>query len=140
MLGTNDAQNGYNEEEDHPDEYNDVFALRQYFQEDYRGLLKKVRDARPGAEVFSVKPPPIMDSIWRKHKQEYLEDILNRLDEIWKTESYLHGIDVQGAFLKLRWEERRKLYQADGCHPNGLGAELIARTVAESVRRLTANP
>ena len=37
-------------------------------------------------------------------------------------------VDMQEIFMKYPWEERKKLYQKDGLHPNKLGAELIAET------------
>ncbi len=137
LHGTNDAQNGYSEEEDRPDKYNDVYAFRDWFQEDYLNLVNEIRRRRPKAAVFSVKPAPVSEGcIWRKHKESYLEDILEQLECIWKANPWLYTADVHSAFLAVNEEERKKLYQADGLHPSKRGAGLIAETIGNVILKL----
>lgn len=134
LHGTNDAQNGYNEEEDRPDDYNNVYAFREFFREDYMKMLYEIRRRRPEAAIFSVKPIPVTDHcIWRKHKQIYLEDILRDLDALWKENPWLYTADLQSAFLRIPEMERDKLYQLDGVHPGKLGAGLIAETIGNAI-------
>ena len=89
--------------------------------------------------IFSVKPVPVMESIWRKHQQSFLEKILKKIDEIWEKNPWLMPVDMQEIFMKYPWEERKKLYQKDGLHPNKLGAELIAETVGKSIIQWSQN-
>lgn len=70
--------------EDHPDEYNDVYAFRKYFREDYLWMMQKIREAVPNALIFSVSPVPVMECIWRKHQQIYLLDVLAKQKKIWE--------------------------------------------------------
>lgn len=133
MLGSNDAQNGYNEEENHPDEYNDVFAFRSCFTEDYKNLIGQLQKNAPNAVIFSVSPLPVMESIWRKHQQIYLLDILKQLYQIWADVPELVPVDVQKAFMNLDYAERKRLYQADNTHPSRLGAGLIAECIGNAI-------
>lgn len=139
MLGTNDAQDGYNEEENREDPQNNVFAFREYFEEDYMKIVHEIHEKVPDTVIFSVKPVPVMESIWRKHQQSFLEKILKKIDEIWKKNPWLMPVDMQEIFMKYPWEERKKLYQKDGLHPNKLGAELIAETVGKSIIQWSQN-
>lgn len=133
MLGSNDAQNGYNEEEDHPDIYNDVFAFRSCFTEDYMKMIRELQKNVPGARIVSASPLPVMESIWRKHQQIYLLDILRQLYQIWEKVPELVTADVQSAFMDLDYGERRGLYQADNTHPNRQGAGLIAQCIGKAI-------
>lgn len=138
LHGTNDAQDGYNEEEDRPDIYNNVFAFREYFCEDYMKMLQEIHRKKPCAAIFSVKTIPVTEyCIWRKHRQAYLEDILMRLDSIWKENPWLHTVDLQRAFLSVPEEERRKLYQSDGVHPSKSGARLISEIIGNAILEYT---
>lgn len=133
MLGTNDAQDGYNEEENRTDPQNDVFSLREFFMEDYMKIVAEIHEKVPNALILSVKPVPVMESIWRKHQQKFLEVILGYIDKIWEENNWLIPVDMQSVFLKIPWEERKKLYQKDGLHPDKAGAKLIAETIAEHI-------
>lgn len=138
MHGTNDAQNGYSEEMDSPDPYNDVYAFREFFREDYSKMLNEIRIRRPKAAVFSVKPVPVSDHcLWRKHQQIYLEDILERLDVIWMENPWLHTVDAQSVFLEIPAGERKELYQEDGLHPSKKGSALIAETIGNAILNFT---
>ena len=55
MLGTNDAQDGYNEEENREDPQNNVFAFREYFEEDYMKIVHEIHEKVPDTVIFSVK-------------------------------------------------------------------------------------
>lgn len=132
-LGANDASNGYNEEEDHPDEYNNVYAFRKYFQEDYLWMMNKIREEVPGAMIVSVNPVPVMECIWRKHQQIYLLDILAKQKQIWDENPWMITIDAQKVFMEIDYDERCGLYQQDRIHLSREGAELLARTIAEGI-------
>ena len=136
-LGSNDAQNGYNEEEDHPDEYNDVYAFRKYFAEDYLWMMRKIREEVPEALIVSVSPVPVMECIWRKHQQIYLLDILAKQKKIWEENPWMVTIDAQKVFMEIDYGERCGLYQKDRIHLSRAGAEVLARTIAEGIAAVT---
>lgn len=134
-LGGNDAQNGYNEEENHPDEYNDVYAFRRYFREDYLWMMQKIREAAPNALIFSVSPVPVMECIWRKHQQIYLLDVLAKQKKIWEENPWMIPVDAQSVFMEIDYGERIKLYQNDRLHLSREGAGLLAKTIAETIKK-----
>lgn len=139
MLGTNDAQDGFNEETGVLDEFQNVYAFREFFKEDYVRILREVKLANPEAKLLMVKPVPVMECIWSKHQQSYLERILPVFDEIESENPSLIKVDLQKVFMEYAYEERKGLYQADGLHPGVKGAEVIAETVYKAIKKMTDN-
>lgn len=136
MLGTNDAQDGCNDETGVIDQYYNVFALRQFFKDDYLKIVNRIRNANGEARILMVKPVPVMECIWKKHQQSFLEVILPEFDRINAEVPSLIALDLQKVFLEYAYEERMKLYQADGLHPNEEGAKVIAENIGKVIRML----
>jgi lysophospholipase L1-like esterase len=135
MHGTNDAQDGFDDESGVIDDYFNVYAFRDNFKEDYLSLVNEMKKANQMAEIFIIKPVPVMDCIWKKHQQSYLESILPNY-EIIKAEnpSYLL-VDLQNVFMEYALEDRKKLYQADGLHPSEEGAKVIAQNISRAIKQ-----
>lgn len=136
MLGTNDAQNGYDDETGIIDPYHNVYAYREFFKEDYLKIVREVREVNPKAGIFMVKPVPVMESIWKKHQQFYLEALLPEFDKMKEEEPELAVIDLQEVFMGYSYENRLSLYQADGLHPNEKGAGAIAERIGKAITLL----
>lgn len=133
LLGTNDAQDGMDDVEDFRNELCNMISRKGEFQGCYQRILSDVRQAAPHAQICMGIPVPIMQCIWRKHQERYLEELMPIYEALLAANPSVKKIDVHGAFMALSEEERQTLYQEDGLHPNEKGAGLIARTVQESL-------
>lgn len=123
-LGTNDATDG--EEEGFIDPYGNLIAHKALFSENYQGIIDGIFTANPEALVFLCIPIPIRKSIWRKHKQEYLEILAEDIRRI-SRHFNLICIDLMAEFMQL--EDMDSLYLPDGLHLNAAGAERVAKVV-----------
>lgn len=136
LLGTNDAQDGYHDEAGAIDRYHNVYAFREFFIEDYLKIVREIQNTNPEAKILMGKPVPVMKSIWKKHRQSYLETILPEYDKIKTEEPSLILVGLQEEFMKYTKEDRVKLYQADGVHPNEKGAGVIAEKIGKTIAEL----
>lgn len=129
LLGTNDAQDGMDDAEDFRNELCNMISRKGEFQDCYQRILSDVQQAAPHARIYMGIPVPIMQCIWRKHQERYLEELMPFYEALLAANPAVRKIDVHGAFMALPKAERQALYQEDNLHPNEKGAELIARTV-----------
>ncbi len=134
LLGTNDAQDGLDDVEEVTHPLLNMISRKAEFTACYQAIIASVRKAAPEAFVYIGIPAPIMQCIWRRHQEKYLQEIIPFLEELPAVNKGLGRIDIHAAFMQLSEEERQTLYQEDGLHPNEKGAALIARTVYEAVK------
>lgn len=133
LLGTNDAQDGMDDVADFRYELCNMISRKAEFQGCYQRILSDVKTAAPHAQIYMGIPVPILHCIWRKHQESYLQELMPLYEKLLGENPSVKKIDVHGAFMALSETERQALYQADNLHPNEKGAELIARTVYESL-------
>lgn len=129
MLGTNDAQDGMDDTLPIQDKKNNLIAHHKEFPIFYQKIIDAIKEVNPQAMIFICKPIPILQCIWRKHKEEYLEQLLPYLEFIEQTNDLVYLIDVHQAFREITGENIQKFYQEDGLHPNKEGANLIAHII-----------
>lgn len=123
QFGTNDA-------------VHNKIADNTTFIKDYKTLVQTFTDSNPRLQVFLSIPPPIYltPSVHYPHSNiaNYSFDMLVRLPRIIKSIGYEmkhHLIDVFNA-LGGKELTKRECITEDGIHPNDLGYNLIAETVA----------
>ena len=134
MLGTNDAQDGLFDDRSGVDPYSNMISLVDRFNYHYQRILDDIRASSPDARIYIVRPVPVLNCIWPKHQQAYLDIVLEHLDQVAGDNPDVCVIDMQKMFRDMGEDWMRRIYQQDGLHPGPEGAALIARTVAEAVR------
>lgn len=132
MLGTNDANDGYDPETKKRNPRDDIFGKNHLFAGSYRRIIRDVKNSAPEAEIYLVSPIPINKCIWPKHQERYLLKIIPQIKKLAK-EFDLHFIDLHKEFEAIPDEHFLRLYQEDGLHPNTTGAMLIASILANFV-------
>lgn len=133
LLGTNDAQDGMLDDGSAVDPWGNIFSRRENFVMHYERILVDIRRANPDAKIYIGRPTPILNCIWPKHQQRYLDVILEKLDEVIKRNPDTSVIDFYGEFRKKGEEWLHRNYQADGLHPGAGGAELISQLVYRAI-------
>ncbi len=133
LLGTNDAQDGLDDVEDIVDPLRNMISRKKEFKECYQSIIDSVKEAAPQAAIYMGIPAPVMQCIWRRHQEKYLQELMPYYAELLSDNPEIKKIDIHAAFTKLPEEERRALYLEDGLHPNAEGLKLIARTVYENI-------
>ncbi len=134
MLGTNDAQDGYNDDLKKKDPLFNMMALKEFFAEDYGTILETVKlAAAKNARIYVVTPIPVMECIWKKHQEKYLAKLLPTIRKLAK-ECKCHLIDMHEEFNGFPIEVLERLYQKDGLHPNVAGANVIASIIANYLK------
>jgi acyl-CoA thioesterase I len=113
MLGTNDANTEFNQNEDS-------------FETDYSQLITDFEHLEGRQLIWIVKSPPIFANN-SSFNNTYLEStILPKIDEVAEQMS-LPTVDMYSAF------ENHSDYFMDGVHPDSDGAALIALNVFDSM-------
>ena len=133
MLGTNDAQDGMDDTLWIQDEKNNLIAHHKEFPHYYQKILDAIKEVSPHAKIFICKPVPIQQCIWRKHKEEYLEQLLPYLEDLEKSNNLVSIIDVHQAFREITGRNIQNYYLKDGLHPNKKGANLIAHIIFDAL-------
>jgi lysophospholipase L1-like esterase/pimeloyl-ACP methyl ester carboxylesterase len=112
MLGTNDTlpQN---------------WKLKSQFVEDYKDLIRQVREFTPQPRILICHPPSISRGEDGQNEQRLLE-VIPLIDEV-AAQTGVEVIDVHSAF-----NSRADLLD-EGLHPNNAGAEIIAAKVYEGL-------
>lgn len=133
LLGTNDAQDGMLDDGSAIDPWGNIFSRRDNFIMHYERILADIRRANPAAKIYIGRPTPVLDCIWPKHQQKYLDVILEKIDEIGRRNPDVTVFDLYSAFRAKgeAWLER--IYQADHLHPGPEGARLIAQLVRDTL-------
>ena len=114
MLGTNDART-------------DNFKSVDNFVQDYMKLIKQIQILGTQPKIFLVKPPPIFDNDLDLISEDFVEEIIPRIEEIANNQE-LQIIDVYGAL------ENHPEYFIDGVHPTSEGSTAIATEVYNAIR------
>ena len=133
LLGTNDAQDGMDDVKDIRYELCNMISRKGEFQGCYQRILDDVKKAAPNAQIYMGIPVPVMQCIWRKHQEKYLQELMPYYEALLAANPGVKKIDVHGAFMGLSETERQALYQEDNLHPNEAGATLIAKTVCRAL-------
>lgn len=133
MLGTNDAQDGMHDSLPLRDETNNMISYHKEFTLHYQNIIDGIRKESPKSIIFVCKPVPIIECIWRKHQEDYLQVLLPYLDDIVKSNRQVYSIDVHQMFLEITGERIIAYYQKDGLHPNKAGANLIAHIIYDAL-------
>lgn len=134
LLGTNDAQDGLGDVEDVTDPYLNMISQKEEFVSHYQAILDRITEVAPEARIYLGIPVPVMQCIWRRHQEKYLQMLLPYLKQIQKQNPKIGIFDPRQAYLELPKEEMAALYQDDGLHPGASGVDLIARTAFEAIR------
>ncbi len=133
MLGTNDAQDGMHDILPIQDKNNNLIAYHKEFPVFYQEIIDSIKKSNPQAHLFICKPVPILQCIWRKHKEEYLERLLPYLDTLVNKNEMVYMIDVHQAFREITGNNIQNFYQKDGLHPNKEGANIIAHIIYDTL-------
>lgn len=134
LLGTNDAQDGIGDVEDVTDPYLNMISVKEEFVSCYQRIIDGIRAVVPEAKIYMGVPAPVMQCIWRKHQEKYLQQLFPFYQEIAERNPDIAIIDVHRAFMDLPEKERAALYSKDNLHPNADGLDFIARTVEAAIR------
>ncbi|MDE7326187.1 MAG: hypothetical protein K2N63_07930 [Lachnospiraceae bacterium] len=129
VLGTNDAQDGMLDDGSAIDPWGNIISKCGNFIGHYERILNDIRLANPKARICIGRPTPILNCIWPKHRQEYLDVILEKIDEIGRRNPDVVLFDLYGAFREKGDEWMYRIYQEDRLHPGPAGAKLIAQIV-----------
>lgn len=129
LLGTNDAQDGRYDDRDEKDPRNIIISYEKQFKSFYQDIIDAVKVSNSNAKICIVKPIPVLNCIWKKHQQKYLDILFSYFSEILKDNPECNLIDLYKVFLNYKERPLEDLYLRDRLHPNIIGAELIARTV-----------
>ena len=135
LLGTNDAQDGVLDDLSGVDPRSDIFSRREHFISHYERILKDIRQANPEARIYAGRPTPVLECIWPKHQQKYLDVILEKLDEVGRRNPDIVMFDLYSAFRAKGDAWLKAIYQEDGLHPEAEGAAYIAEIVEKTIRK-----
>lgn len=122
MLGTNDTN-----KQAWPDHQQDFVA-------DYSKLIDLFRNASPDVHIWVCLPPPL----FRDRGKEWDTDVILSSQVIPKVKSIAKASKTELTDLNSVFTNRSSLLP-DGVHPNAEGAELMARTVYESLQKKAAS-
>jgi len=99
---------------------------------DYKSLIETYRDLNPKLKVFIAIPPPVYQVI----ENYYVTGVNHKLPSLIKRishETKCHLIDVFNALGGDKLT-KKECFNQDGVHPNDMGHNLIAETVAAELR------
>lgn len=113
MLGTNDART-------------DNFKSIDNFVSDYMKLINEIQTVKTNPQIFLVKPPPIFDNDLNLNGDNFLQEIIPRIEKI-ANETSLPIIDVYSAM-----EDHPEYFQ-DGVHPTSEATTIIATEVYNAI-------
>ncbi len=133
LLGTNDAQDGMLDDGSAIDPWGNIFSRREHFVMHYERILADIRQANPAAKIYVARPTPVLECIWPKHQQKYLDVILEKIDEVIKRNPDVVGIDLYTAFMAKGDAWLHEVYQEDRLHPGPEGARQIAALVYRGI-------
>lgn len=133
MLGTNDAQDGMLDDGSAIDPNNNMISRIDRFNYHYQNILDDIRKSSPEAVIYMVYPVPVLQCIWPKHQQKYLDIVLEHLKQIAADNPEVRVIDMFSVFQSRGREWLDRIYQQDGLHPGPEGAALIAETAAAAI-------
>ncbi len=133
MLGTNDANDGYDPNAKKRLPQDDLFSKNHLFTSSYRHIIRDILNVVPDAKIYLVSPIPINKCLWPKHQEKYLLKIIPQIKKLAK-EFDLSYIDLHKEFEAIPDEHYLRLYQDDGLHPNTTGAMMIASIIANFVQ------
>lgn len=134
MLGTNDAQDGRYDVEEGQDPCSILIDYEPQFTHSLQCIVDDIRKSNPQARIYIIKPVPVLNCIWRKHQQRYLDRLLPHYDEVVEANDNMVLLSAYDAFMSYKEKPLEVLYQEDGLHPNLEGAKLIALTVYNGLR------
>ncbi|WP_310605404.1 SGNH/GDSL hydrolase family protein [Anaerosporobacter sp.] len=134
MLGTNDAQDGRYDEEEGQDPCSILTDYEPQFTDSLQRIVDDIRRCNNDAQIYIVKPAPILNCIWRKHQQKYLDKLFPHYDELVQANDNMILLSVYDAFKSYKENPLEVLYQADGLHPNADGARMIAETIYNGLK------
>lgn len=134
MLGTNDAQDGRYDVEEGQDPCSILIDYEPQFTHSLQSIVDDIRKSNPQAKIFLIKPVPILNCIWRKHQQRYLDKLFPHYDEVVQANDNMVLLSAYDAFISYKEKPLEVLYQEDGLHPNTEGAKLIATTVYHGLK------
>lgn len=134
MLGTNDAQDGRFDVEEGQDPCSILIDYEPQFTQSLQSIVDDIRNSNPQAQIYIIKPVPILKCIWRKHQQRYLERLFPHYDEVVEANGNMVLLSVYDAFMSYKEKPLEVLYQEDGLHPNAEGAKLIATTIYNGLK------
>lgn len=129
-LGTNDAQDGLIEETGVKDIYSNLIHFVSEFEASYEAMIHDIYTCNPYAEIMMCLPIPILNCIWPKHQQKYLEVIIEKLKRIAKK----HDLELCDLKIPLI-NQLHNYYQEDGLHLNALGHMTIANYLFHKIRK-----
>ena len=135
LLGVNDAQDGLCDDADVVDPYLNLIAEKEQFVPCYQRIIDGIRVLAPEAKIYMGIPAPVMQCIWRRHQEKYLQQLLPLYQEIAERNPDIQIIDIHKTFMDLPEGERQALYSEDNLHPRAEGLDLIAKTVCETIKR-----
>lgn len=134
MLGTNDAQDGRYDVEEGQDPCSILIDYEPQFTHALQSIADDIRKNNPQAQIYIIKPVPILNCIWRKHQQRYLERLFPHYGEVVQANDNMVLLSAYDAFMSYKEKPLEVLYQEDGLHPNAEGAKLIATTVYNGLK------
>lgn len=134
MLGTNDAQDGRYDVEEGQDPCSILIDYEPQFTHSLQSIVNDIRNSNSQAQIYIIKPVPILKCIWRKHQQKYLERLFPHYDEVVQANDNMVLLSAFDAFMSYKERPLELLYQEDGLHPNAEGAKLIATTVYNGLK------
>jgi lysophospholipase L1-like esterase len=109
LLGTNDARTN-------------IYQSSENLESDYKTLIGAFQNFGSKPEVWLAIPPPIFNNTLSLSTSNFVEGVIPRIETV-ANELHLPRIDVYGALMD------HPEYFPDGVHPDGEGAQLIAKTV-----------
>lgn len=129
-LGTNDATDGEDDVTDAIDPYGNLMAYEEQFAEDYNCIIEAIHTSNANAKIVVCIPIPIRKSIWKKHKQIYLERLADEIRTI-AAKKHIDCIDLMQPLLQMDALDR--LYQSDGLHLNAIGAAHVGNIILKEL-------
>jgi sialate O-acetylesterase len=122
MLGTNDTN-----KQTWPE-------YKQDFVADYAELIGKFREVSPDIRIWICLPPPLVRDRGKERDTDVIlnEEVLPKI-KVCAKESKVELIDLNSIFAD------RSALLPDGVHPGADGAELMARTVYQSIQKQSAH-
>lgn len=134
MLGTNDAQDGRYDVEEGQDPCSILIDYEPQFTNTLQSIVDDIRESNDKAQIYIIKPVPILNCIWRKHQQRYLDRLFPHYEEVVQANDNMVLLSAYDAFKSYQDKPLEMLYQADGLHPNAEGAKLIATILYKGLK------
>jgi lysophospholipase L1-like esterase len=96
-------------------------------------LISKIREASPGVQIWVCLPPPLVRDRGKEWDTDAIlnEQVVPKIKAVAK-ESKVELIEIHSIF------GGRSALLPDGVHPNAEGAELMARSLFDSLQKQLA--